>query len=151
MLRNTEDTYGLIALTLHWLVALSVASLFPLGLWMVGLDYYDPWRKSAPEIHKSVGVILFATVVVRILWRLISPPPRPLRSHSPRERRAAAAKRPVPSGRAATVLDAPCCVAWHAPSMHASPEGHGSGQSVLSTAVHLEHVDQVRVTSARAD
>ena len=30
-----------------------------LGLWMVTLGYYDSWYHSAPEIHKSIGILLF--------------------------------------------------------------------------------------------
>jgi cytochrome b561 len=59
-----------------------VFGLFALGLWMVGLDYYDSWRKVGPDLHKSIGITLFAAMVVRLAWRLISPPPPPLDSYS---------------------------------------------------------------------
>jgi cytochrome b561 len=42
---------------------------------MVDLDYYDTWRKAAPDLHKSIGLTLFAVMVVRVVWRFISPPP----------------------------------------------------------------------------
>ena len=89
MLRNTKDAYGLVTLTLHWTVAPVVIGLFLLGLWMVDLDYYDPWRKAAPEIHKAVGVLLFSTLILRVMWRWISPPPQPLQSQPAWQRRAA--------------------------------------------------------------
>lgn len=91
MLRNTTSSYGAVAVLLHWLVALVVFSLFGLGLWMVELSYYDPWYRRAPDIHKSIGILLFATVLLRLLWRLLNPHPRPLVTHSPLERRAATA------------------------------------------------------------
>ncbi|WP_313741018.1 cytochrome b [Pseudomonas sp.] len=80
-LRNSSSRYGAVSIVLHWGVALTVFSLFGLGLWMVGLDYYDPWRKAGPDLHKSIGLVLLAVMVLRVLWRLLSPPPPALASH----------------------------------------------------------------------
>jgi len=90
MWRNTPSSYGLIAIALHWLVAVTVVALFALGLWMTGLDYYDPWYKRAPDIHRAVGVLLFLTVAVRLLWRWTGTRPQSPSTHSPLERRLAA-------------------------------------------------------------
>jgi len=81
-LQNSSARYGWVSIVLHWGVALVVFGLFALGLWMVGLDYYSTWRKDAPDLHKSIGITLFAIMLVRIVWRLISPPPPPLASYS---------------------------------------------------------------------
>ncbi|WP_434679183.1 cytochrome b [Pseudomonas sp. R1-18] len=81
-LRNSSTRYGLISRVLHWGVALTVFGLFALGLWMVGLDYYDTWRKAGPDLHKSIGITLFAVMLVRLVWRLVSPPPPPLATYS---------------------------------------------------------------------
>jgi len=59
-LRNSSSRYGWISIFMHWGVALAVFGLFALGLWMVGLDYYSTWRKDAPELHKSIGLVLLA-------------------------------------------------------------------------------------------
>lgn len=88
-LRNNRDRYGLIAVVLHWITAIAVVGLFALGLWMVGLDYYHPWYRDAPAIHKGIGVLLFAVVSVRLLWRLSGPLPRPEPGWRAFERRAA--------------------------------------------------------------
>ncbi|WNW12278.1 cytochrome b [Pseudomonas sp. DTU_2021_1001937_2_SI_NGA_ILE_001] len=81
-LRNSASRYGLVSRVLHWGVALTVFGLFGLGLWMVGLDYYDSWRKAGPDLHKSIGLVLFAAMLVRVIWRFVSPPPPPLASYS---------------------------------------------------------------------
>ena len=81
-LRNTSTRYGWVSIVIHWSVALVVFGLFGLGLWMVGLDYYSMWRKDAPDLHKSIGITLFAVMLVRIVWRLLSPPPPALASYS---------------------------------------------------------------------
>jgi cytochrome b561 len=81
-LRNSTSRYGWVSIFMHWGVALAVFGLFALGLWMVGLDYYSTWRKDAPELHKSIGLVLLAVMVLRVLWRFISPPPPELESYS---------------------------------------------------------------------
>lgn len=79
--RNTTQGYGLVSILLHWLVALAVFGLFALGYWMMGLSYYDPWRQAAPDLHKSIGLLLFAVMILRVLWRGLSPSPAALASH----------------------------------------------------------------------
>lgn len=87
--RNTSDSYGLVSIALHWVVALTIFGLFGLGLWMVELGYYDAWYQRAPALHQSIGLVLFAVVVVRLLWRFAEPVPRALGSQSVLERRGA--------------------------------------------------------------
>jgi len=81
-LRNSTERYGLVSVLMHWSVALVVFALFALGLWMVGLDYYNPWRQTAPDLHKSLGIAVFAIMLLRILWILFSPPPPPTPNQS---------------------------------------------------------------------
>jgi cytochrome b561 len=80
-LRNSPTRYGLVSVLLHWLVALTVFGLFALGFWMVGLDYYSPWYRRAPDLHKSIGLLLFAVMLLRLFWRFFSPAPAALASH----------------------------------------------------------------------
>ena len=83
--RNSSAHRGLLAVLLHWLVVLAVIGLFGLGLWMTALDYYHPWYRRGPDLHRSIGVLLFAVILLRLAWRLLSPTPRPLPSHRPWE------------------------------------------------------------------
>lgn len=80
-LRNSRSRYGLVSMLLHWSVATVVFGMFALGIWMVDLDYYDTWRKAAPDLHKSIGLTLFAVMVIRVIWRWISPPPSAPSTH----------------------------------------------------------------------
>lgn len=80
MWRNTHDSYGRVSIALHWLVAIAVPGLFVLGLWMVELDYYHSWYRRAPELHKSVGVLLFGVALLRLSWRYGNPRPHPVGS-----------------------------------------------------------------------
>lgn len=83
LLRNSPGRYGWLSIFLHWSMALVIYAMFALGLWMVGLSYYDTWYHNAPEIHKSIGVILMLVLIIRLTWRVVSPPPKPLSSYSP--------------------------------------------------------------------
>ncbi len=81
-LLNSSNRYGLVSVLIHWLVALTVFALFGLGLWMTGLTYYSEWYRTAPALHKSVGVVLFTVMLLRVLWRFLTPQPAALSSHS---------------------------------------------------------------------
>lgn len=76
--KNNHNNYGAVSIALHWLSAIIILGLFILGLWMVELDYYDAWYKQAPAIHKSIGILLFMLIAVRLLWRLVNPRPEPI-------------------------------------------------------------------------
>ena len=80
-LKNTRSGYGLVAISMHWLVALTVIGLAILGLWMVDLSYYSPYYRSAPFWHKSIGLTLFAVMLFRLLWRCFNPRPAHLPNH----------------------------------------------------------------------
>ncbi len=81
-LLNSSNRYGLVSVVIHWLVALAVFSLFGLGLWMTDLTYYSEWYRTAPSLHKSVGIVLFAVMLLRVLWRFLTPKPAPISTHS---------------------------------------------------------------------
>ena len=87
-LKDTTAGYGAITRWLHWLMALAMVALFALGLWMVELTYYDPWYNRAPDLHKSIGMVFFAALLARVMWRAINQKPEP-ESHSAFERRTA--------------------------------------------------------------
>jgi cytochrome b561 len=75
MIKNTSSAYGLIAIFLHWLMALGVFFMFGLGLYMVELNYYDAWYKGAPDLHKSIGIVLFLVYCIRLIWRMVNVSP----------------------------------------------------------------------------
>lgn len=85
-MKNTKDRYGVISIAFHWLAAVTIIGLFVLGYWMVDLGYYDPWYQDGPFIHKSIGVLLFVVMVVRLIWKLNQPQPEPLSTYTRFER-----------------------------------------------------------------
>lgn len=68
-LTNTEQDYGWVSITVHWLMAIAIFGMFGLGLYMVELNYVDAWYKSAPEVHKSIGIVLLLLLIFRLIWR----------------------------------------------------------------------------------
>jgi cytochrome b561 len=61
--------YAPFAVILHWLLALLIAAMVSLGLYMVSIED-DPGADAFFNLHKSVGIVVFALVLVRALWRL---------------------------------------------------------------------------------
>lgn len=82
LLKNTSTRFGHVSILIHWCVALAIYGLFAMGLWMVGLSYYDSWYHPAPELHKSIGVLVFIIMIFRLIWRFVSPLPKPLSSYN---------------------------------------------------------------------
>lgn len=68
--RNTKTGFGLIARLLHWGMALGIFALFALGYWMRGLTYVSPYYQSAPDLHQSLGMVMLALLLFRIVWKL---------------------------------------------------------------------------------
>jgi cytochrome b561 len=75
LIRDTSEGYGIVSRAFHWLMAIAIVAMFVLGYWMVRLDYYSPYYNSAPDLHRSVGMILLFALPVRWLWRAINPKP----------------------------------------------------------------------------
>jgi cytochrome b561 len=75
LIGDSKTGYGLISRLVHWIMALAIPAMFALGLWMVTLNYYSPYYRTAPDIHRSVGMLLLILLVLRFLWRLANPKP----------------------------------------------------------------------------
>lgn len=81
--------YGTTARILHWLVAVLILAMIPVGLVMVrdGLD--RALGDALYLFHKNVGAALIALVALRLIWRLTHRP-APLPDSLPGWQRAAA-------------------------------------------------------------
>lgn len=86
---NTNDSYGIIAQVLHWLVAAFVLVQFGLGLYAANLPV-SLARLQWLSRHKSLGLAILVLMILRLAWRSMNRPPV-LPDSMPRwERRAAA-------------------------------------------------------------
>jgi len=76
---DSEARYTRTAIALHWLIALLVIGQFAWGWWMQQIPKQPVGpRVDAFNLHKSVGLVILALMVVRILWWIgHRPPPFP--------------------------------------------------------------------------
>lgn len=74
--------YNGIAKSLHWLMALLIIGLIPLGLYMEDLPL-SPQKLQLYSWHKWAGVTVFVLLLVRVASRIAFPPP-PLPWHMSR-------------------------------------------------------------------
>lgn len=81
---NDKHNYGWGFIAIHWLMALSIIGLYPLGLYIESLSYYDPEYRTIPHIHKSIGMLVMFALALRLVWRSSNrapeelPQPKPL-------------------------------------------------------------------------
>jgi cytochrome b561 len=71
--RLSSARYTLVAMLLHWLVALLIVINVAL-IWSVN-TLPDGWVRPAVDAHKSAGVTILGLAVMRVLWRFANPPP----------------------------------------------------------------------------
>lgn len=82
MIKNTETHYGLVHIIIHWVMAIMILFLFSSGLYMVTLGYYDAGYTVWPQRHKSIGIVLLLLLILRIIWKVTQPKPKPLGNHA---------------------------------------------------------------------
>lgn len=75
---NTELRYGAIAIALHWGMAVLLLVLWGMGLYMVGLPDagFDTAKITLILLHKALGMLALAAVLLRLAWRLLGVLPR---------------------------------------------------------------------------
>jgi len=84
-LKNTSETYGLIAKAFHWPMAIIMLGLLLLGLYMEGLDP-SPDKYELYGLHKSFGLLILWMVGLRLIWRFYTKLPEPHENHQRWER-----------------------------------------------------------------
>ena len=65
--------YGLPAIFLHWILAILITGMVCLGWYMMSAEH-DPGSRWYFDLHKSFGLLVFALVLLRILWRFMHKP-----------------------------------------------------------------------------
>ena len=102
-MNHPTTSYTKTAKVLHWLIAIGIFGMFALGWFMSELPKEAPkqiaydllnlgvytWNLSEEisprtfyfNLHKSIGVTIFALILIRILWRITHRPPALLASY----------------------------------------------------------------------
>jgi cytochrome b561 len=72
--RNSEQAYGGVAVAAHWITVVCV-----IFAWFIGTFLTDFARGAARDgalfVHMTLGLTIFACLVIRLIWRFIDPPP----------------------------------------------------------------------------
>lgn len=71
---SNRETYTPAAKILHWLIALIIFGMLPLGFYMSDLKL-SPLKLQLYSWHKWAGVTIFMLVLIRLLWRIGNRPP----------------------------------------------------------------------------
>lgn len=104
-----SNRYTRTAIVLHWLIAIGIFGMLAFGWYMTDLpkdapkqiayDLFDwglvTWQlaeAASPRtfyfnLHKSIGITLFALIIFRIFWRISHRPPAALTSYKEWERK----------------------------------------------------------------
>ena len=69
-----KEGYTATARWLHWLLALLILGMLPLGFYMTGLPL-SPQKLQLYSWHKWAGVTIFMLALARLAWRLTHRPP----------------------------------------------------------------------------
>jgi cytochrome b561 len=84
-----ERGHGIVARLFHWVTAMLVLGTIPVGIAMVS-EGFEGIGDALYIVHKNVGVIVMAILVLRLLWKLATPAPPALpESVPPLQRRLA--------------------------------------------------------------
>ena len=76
---NSSEEYGLLAKLFHWVTFIILIIQFPLGLYLVSLDFSEI-RINLEELHIFIGIIVFYLTLLRLIWKFIDPKQSPKRS-----------------------------------------------------------------------
>lgn len=70
---TTAWRYGGLAIFLHWILAIAIAGMAGLGWYMMSIEK-APNSRWYFDLHKSFGLLVFALVLLRVLWRFTHKP-----------------------------------------------------------------------------
>lgn len=82
--KSTAESWGVMARTLHWLMAVMILAQF-MGGWVAEQMERSPARVSLMNAHKSLGLTVLLLLLLRIAWRLADETPAPLPGSPRRE------------------------------------------------------------------
>ncbi len=65
---NEPDRYGRVSRVLHWTIAILFLTLIPMGIFASIIPEGTAYRVEYYVVHKTIGVIVLALVLVRLFW-----------------------------------------------------------------------------------
>jgi cytochrome b561 len=86
---NEPDRYGRVSRVLHWTIAILFLALIPMGIFASIIPEGTAYRVEYYVVHKTIGVIVLALVLVRLFWNRKSKRPALDASLTSKERKLA--------------------------------------------------------------
>ncbi len=81
---DTQQKFSPLTIALHWVIALTIIGMLGVGFYMATFEVYALY-----DWHKSVGVVIFAVILLRVWWRIKNGWPVPVRTYPAVEHRLA--------------------------------------------------------------
>lgn len=75
MLKNTTNSYGVVAKGFHWLLFLMLTFSIVAGNFMASMPK-GAEKLQAAGMHKSFGAVILMLIMLRLVWRLMNETPR---------------------------------------------------------------------------
>jgi cytochrome b561 len=76
-MRSSPLRYGAVTQVFHWLTVVLVGTAYIVSPGGREERIYSAALDSARQTHETFGMLVFALVLLRILWRLLKPTPQP--------------------------------------------------------------------------
>ena len=86
---NEPQRYGRTSRLLHWTMAILFLALIPMGVFASIIPEGTPFRNAYYVVHKTLGVVVFVLLIVRLAWNRRSRRPTLSDSLKPMERKLA--------------------------------------------------------------
>ena len=75
-MKGTSTHYGRLAQALHWISALVILLLFPIGYFMANVAD-EASKPSLYQLHVALGLLILILTIVRIVWHFMDQVPEP--------------------------------------------------------------------------
>jgi cytochrome b561 len=69
------EKYNKVAIALHWIIAVLMVFMLTLGEDLIELRKGESLSAWGPSAHASLGILVLALSVLRIVWRIMNPAP----------------------------------------------------------------------------
>lgn len=69
-IKSSNNQYGSGAIIFHWLTAFLIISMIPLGIYMHEMPV-GGLKETLYKAHIVIGIIIFITTILRIVWKLM--------------------------------------------------------------------------------
>jgi len=75
MIKNTDNSYGLVAKSFHWVLFMMLSFSIVAGNFLADMPK-GAEKLEAAGMHKSFGAVLLMLIMFRLAWRLVNTTPR---------------------------------------------------------------------------